>query len=98
MRYNLKEILDLAETGKFAVPAFNVYNLETLMGVAHAVEETGAPVIFQMYSRLFDTETGKYMAPVIRDVVDRLKTPAALLGADNFLKIINSKRGCYERD
>lgn len=32
MRYRLKEIVDLAEKGGFAVPAFNVYNLETLMG------------------------------------------------------------------
>ena len=71
MRYTLKEILDLAEVGGFAVPAFNVYNLETLMGAAHAAEKSGAPVIFQMYSRLFDTETGKFMAPVIRDVVYR---------------------------
>ena len=77
MRYDLNEILNLAEKGGFAVPAFNVYNLETLMGVVHAAEETGAPVILQMYSRLFDTESGVFMAPAIRDAVDRLKTPAA---------------------
>ncbi|MBE6613254.1 MAG: class II fructose-bisphosphate aldolase [Ruminococcaceae bacterium] len=77
MRYTLKEILDLAEAGGFAVPAFNVYNLETLMGAAHAAEKSGAPVIFQMYSRLFDTETGKFMAPVIQDVIDCLPSPAA---------------------
>jgi len=77
MRYTLSEILDFADEGGFAVPAFNVYNLETLMGVAHAAEMTGAPVIFQMYSRLFDTETGRFMAPVLRDVIDRLPSPAA---------------------
>ena len=55
MRYGLKEILDLGEAGGFAVPAFNVYNLETVLGVMKAAEETGAPVIFQMYSRLFDS-------------------------------------------
>ncbi|MGN0178602.1 MAG: class II fructose-bisphosphate aldolase [Monoglobaceae bacterium] len=77
MRYTLKEILDIAEDGGFAVPAFNVYNLETLMGAAHAAEKTKAPVIFQMYSRLFDTETGKFMAPVISEVMNRLKSPAA---------------------
>ena len=32
MRYDLKEILELAEEGSFAVPAFNVYNVETLLG------------------------------------------------------------------
>lgn len=77
MLYNLKEILDIAENGEFAVPAFNVYNLETLMGVVHAAEETGAPVILQMYSRLFNTGTGKFMAPIIRDVMNELKTPVA---------------------
>ena len=77
MQYNFKEILDLAEKGGFAIPAFNVYNLETLMGVTQAAEETKAPIIIQMYSRLFDTDTGKFMSPVIRDVMNRLKTPVA---------------------
>lgn len=63
MRYSLKEILEIAEKGNFAIPAFNVYNLETLMGVVKAAEETQAPAIIQMYSRLFNTGTGKYMAP-----------------------------------
>ena len=75
MKYTLKEILDLAEKGGFAVPAFNVYNLETLMGVVNAVKETGAPVIIQMYSRLFNTGTGKFMAPVILDVMNDVKSP-----------------------
>lgn len=77
MRYSLKEILDLAEKDGYAVPAFNVYNLETLMGVVRAVEETGAPVILQMYSRLFNTGTGRFLAPVILDVMNTLKTPVA---------------------
>ena len=62
MRCTLKEILDIAEKGSFAVPAFCVYNLETLMGVTNAAEETGAPIIIQMYSRLFNTNTGKMLA------------------------------------
>ena len=77
MRYTLKEILDIAEENGVAIPAFNVYNLETLMGVAAAVEETKAPVIIQMYSRLFNTGTGKFMTPVIIDVMNSLKTPVA---------------------
>lgn len=75
MRYTLKEILDIAEENGVAIPAFNVYNLETLMGVVAAVEETKAPVIIQMYSRLFNTGTGRFMSPIIRDVMDTLKTP-----------------------
>lgn len=77
MKYHLKEILDLAENGGFAVPAFNVYNLETLMGVANAVKETKSPVIIQMYSRLFDTGTAKFLSPVIREIMNELNSPAA---------------------
>ena len=77
MRYTLKEILDVAEKGNFAVPAFCVYNLETLMGIANAAEEMDAPIIIQMYSRLFNTETGKLLSPVIRDIMNRLKSPVA---------------------
>lgn len=77
MKYDLNEILEIGEKGGFAVPAFNVYNLETALGVKKAVEETGAPVIFQMYSRLFDSDLAKYVAPVILEVIDDLKTPAA---------------------
>jgi len=77
MIYGLKEILDLGEKNGFAVPAFNVYNLETVMGVMEAAEETGAPVIFQMYSRLFDSKLAQYVAPIIREAMGNLKTPAA---------------------
>ena len=77
MKYTLKEIMDVAEKGGFAIPAFNVYNLETLMGVSQAAEETKAPIIIQMYTRLFNTGTGRYMTPVILDVMNRLKTQVA---------------------
>ncbi len=77
MRYDLNEILELGEKGGFAVPAFNVYNLETVMGVMQAAEETGAPVIFQMYSRLFDSPLARFVAPVIMQAIETLKTPAA---------------------
>ena len=77
MRYDLKEILDIGEQGGFAVPAFNVYNLETVLGVMKAAEETGAPVIFQMYSRLFDSEVAQYVSPIILEAMHNLKTPVA---------------------
>ena len=77
MIYDLKKILDIGEENGFAVPAFNVYNLETVMGVMQAAEETGAPVIFQMYSRLFDSQIAQYVAPIIREAMNNMKTPVA---------------------
>ena len=77
MRYDLKEILEIGEQGGFAVPAFNVYNLETVLGIMNAAEETGAPVIFQMYSRLFDSQVAQYVSPIILEAMNNMKTPVA---------------------
>lgn len=78
MKYSVKEILDLGESGQFAVPAFNIYNFGSLMGIRNAAIETGAPVIFQVYTRLFDTGIARYLMPSILEVVNDLKTPAAI--------------------
>ena len=38
MLVNLKTVLSLAEAGGYAIPAFNVYNMETAMGAVKAAE------------------------------------------------------------
>ena len=65
MIVNLKQIIDMAEKGNFAIPAFNVYNTETVMGVVKAAEEAKAPVIIQVYPRLLNEEVGYYLCPAI---------------------------------
>ena len=65
MLITLKEIIDIAENGGFAIPAFNVYNTESLMGVIKAAEEERAPVIIQVYPRLLNEEVGYYLCPAI---------------------------------
>ena len=54
MLYGLKEILDIGEENGFAVPAFNVYNLETVMGVMQAAVETGVDIPGQISLIGFD--------------------------------------------
>lgn len=78
MQSNLKEILAMAEAKGVAVPAFNCYNVESVMGVAQAAKETGAPVIFQMYTRMMDTVYGPYVSAAIREAISQLKTPAVM--------------------
>ncbi len=63
MLIGLKEIIDIAEKGNFAIPAFNVYNTETVMGIVAAAEEAKAPVIIQVYPRLLNQEVGYYLCP-----------------------------------
>ena len=78
MLTDLKTILDIGCKGGFAVPAFDVYNLETAYGVMQAAEEMSSPVIFQVYTRLFDTDLGKILMPSILKMADSMKVPAAV--------------------
>ncbi len=83
MRCDLGAILEIAEKRGCAIPAFNVYNMETVLGVMNAAKETKSPVIFQIYSRLFDSREARYMAALVREAMDELETPAAV---DLFMK------------
>lgn len=75
MLVNLKQILEIAERGKFAVPAFNIYNMETIMGVIEAAEEANSPVILQSYSRLFTNGDGYYVAPIALAAAEKATVP-----------------------
>ena len=75
MLINLKQILNMAEDKEFAVPAFNVYNMETVMGVIAAAEEAQAPVILQSYSRLFTNDEGYYVSPIILAAAQQASVP-----------------------
>lgn len=65
MLVNLQTVIGMAEQGIFCIPAFNVYNLETVMGIIAAAEEERAPVILQVYPRLFNEEVGYYLSPAV---------------------------------
>ncbi|MBQ3224837.1 MAG: class II fructose-bisphosphate aldolase [Oscillospiraceae bacterium] len=75
MLVNLKTVLNLAEKGGFAIPAFNVYNMETVIGVIHAAEKENAPIIMQVYPRLMKEETGYFLSPVIKAAAERASVP-----------------------
>lgn len=75
MLVSLQKIIAMAENGNYCIPAFNVYNIETAMGVAKAAEELRAPVIMQVYPRLFNEEVGYYLAPVILAAAQKASVP-----------------------
>lgn len=78
MLVSLQKIIGIAECGNFCVPAFNVYNTETVMGVINAAEEQRAPVILQVYPRLLDEEVGFYLCPAIVAAAHRTTVPICL--------------------
>ena len=75
MLVNLGYVLDMAEKGGFAIPAFNVYNMESVIGVLHAAEEMKAPIIMQVYPRLMKEETGFFLSPVIKAAAEKASVP-----------------------
>ena len=75
MLVNLRKIISMAEEGDYCVPAFNVYNTETVMGVIKAAEEQRAPVIIQVYPRLINEEVGYFLAPAILAAAKKATVP-----------------------
>lgn len=78
MLVNLQTILKDANEKGYAVPAFNVYNMETVMGVIKAAEEQRSPVILQFYSRLASTGFADYLAPVILKATEKASVPVCM--------------------
>lgn len=75
MLVSFKDILDIAVKGRFAIPAFNVYNMETVMGILAAAEEAKAPVIIQSYSRLFTNGEGYFVSPIVLAAANKASVP-----------------------
>lgn len=75
MLVDLKTILGMAEEKGYAIPAFNVYNMETCMGAIAAAEELKAPCILQVYPRLFKEEAGYYLSPVVVAAAHKASVP-----------------------
>ena len=75
MLVNLQTIIGMAEKGNYCIPAFNVYNTETVMGVIAAAEEKKAPVIIQVYPRLLNEEVGFYLCPAVVAAAGRASVP-----------------------
>lgn len=78
MLVTLDKVIGMAETGNFCIPAFNVYNMETVMGVIAAAEEAHAPIIMQIYPRLFVEGSGYYLAPVVLAAAKKAGVPVCL--------------------
>ncbi len=97
MLVNLQSILKHAKENGYAVPAFNVYNMETVMGVLQAAEEMKSPVIIQFYSRLATTGVSDYLCPIILHAAHKASIPVCMHldhGAGYIPAAIAVKNGC----
>lgn len=74
---DLKTVLKIAEERNCIIPASSVYDMESVLGAVNTAKETGAPIIFQMCSRLSDHQNARYVVPVILKAMRESDTPTA---------------------
>lgn len=75
MLVSLERQMDAAQKEGFAVPAFNVYNMETMMGAVQAAKQAYAPVILQVYARLFKNGEAQWIASTILEAAWETNIP-----------------------
>ena len=78
MLVNFETILKDADKNGYAVPAFNVYNMETVMGIIQAAEEQRSPVILQFYSRLATSGVADFLAPIVLKAAEMASVPVCM--------------------
>lgn len=78
MLISFQEMMCRAEKDSFCVPAFNVYNIETVLGVIEAAEQTKSPVILQIYPRLVCEEIGYYLIPTMVAAARKASVPVCV--------------------
>ena len=74
----MKKLLNEAEKGKYAVGAFNVANMEMIMGVMRAAEELRSPVILQVAERRLEYSPLHLIGPMMVAAATAAKVPTAV--------------------
>lgn len=67
---NVKELLEKAKAGGYAVGAFNTVNLETTRAIIEAAKELSSPVIIQMTEKTFDYAGGRAIYHLTKNIAE----------------------------
>ncbi len=70
MLENVKELLEKAKAGGYAVGAFNTVNLETTQAIIWAAKELSSPVIVQMTEKTFDYAGGRAIFHLTKEIAE----------------------------
>lgn len=74
----LKDVLDAAKAGKYAVGAFNINNLEITKAIAGAAKEERSPVILATSPSAIKYAGIEYLYEIARVTADQAKVPVVL--------------------
>ena len=78
MIVSLKELLQDAEQGRYAVGAFNCLSLENVEGAIQAAEELRSPIIIQLAEVQFPCAPMELMAPLYLEAAKRATVPVVV--------------------
>ncbi|MBP7060801.1 MAG: class II fructose-bisphosphate aldolase [Candidatus Moranbacteria bacterium] len=70
MIVNVKELLEQAKAGHYAIGAFNTVNLETSRAIIEAAKELSSPVIVQMTEKTFDYAGGRAIYQLTKNIAE----------------------------
>lgn len=86
-----RQMLKDAQTNHYAVPAFNIHNLETFQVVVDAAKEMRSPVIIAVTPSTIEYARGEYVVAMARVAARSTQTPVAI-HLDHFEEIANIKQ------
>lgn len=78
MLVNTKDVLKEAQSKKYAVAAFNVFNLETVQAAIQVAEREHQPVIIALGERYFPTVDVEGFAAMVRALASKASVPVSL--------------------
>ncbi|WP_404462074.1 tagatose bisphosphate family class II aldolase [Providencia rettgeri] len=73
-----RNMLNKAQLGGYAVPAFNIHNLETIQVVMETAAEMASPVILAGTPSTFSYAGSDYLIAICQQAAERYKVPVAL--------------------
>lgn len=78
MLVNMKTLLADAQKNKYAVGSFSIANMEMILGVIKAAEETNSPIILQIAEVRLNYSPLKLIGPVMLAAAKEAKVPVAV--------------------
>lgn len=73
-----REMLRQAQIGGYAIPAFNIHNLETIQAVVETAAEMASPVIFGRNTSTFSYAGTEYLVQICQQAARHYRMPFAL--------------------
>ncbi len=73
-----REMLKRAQLGGYAVPAFNVHNLETVQVIVETASEMGSPVILAGTPGTYDYAGTDYLISICKEAAQKHSMPLVL--------------------